>query len=353
MSNNNLIIEQKFTEKSILKINFCSFWPNFDPKDNYFYHLLSRDYRVEISNKPDFLIYSKFGFDFLKYNCIRIFYTAENARPNFNQCDFAFSFDHDDSGNRNYRLPFYAIMTSALEKLLGPKPDYQEIISQKSGFCNMVVSNGNALERIEFFHKLSRYKKVDSGGRYLNNIGGPVKDKQAFVRKYKFTIAFENDSYPGYTTEKIFHAMLCHSIPIYWGNPRIAEDFNPESFINIHDFQNFEDAIEYVKKVDQDELLYRKYLEASYFKNNQLNPCFDRINVLNKFKEIIESKGRIQPIAKTLRGHYGTLQRFKERYSWLLKSYLKKSYTGYLPRNSNIALFQKKKISYKPDRAKV
>ena len=38
------------------------------------------------------------------------------------------------------------------------------------------------------------------------------------------TIAFENSSFPGYTTEKIFEPMLEGSIPIYWGNPRVDED---------------------------------------------------------------------------------------------------------------------------------
>ena len=73
---------------------------------------------------------------------------------------------------------------------------------------------------------------------YLNNVGGPVKNKIDFIMDHKFTIAFENSSYPGYTTEKIFEPMLVNSIPLYWGNPLVDRDFNTKSFLNFHDYGN-------------------------------------------------------------------------------------------------------------------
>lgn len=82
----------------------------------------------------------------------------------------------------------------------------QELLNRK--FCSFVVSNSQFSDplRKRFFERLCKYKKVDSGGRYLNNIGGPVRDKLAFCRGYKFNIAFENSSVDGYTTEKIMEA---------------------------------------------------------------------------------------------------------------------------------------------------
>ena len=65
----------------------------------------------------------------------------------------------------------------------------------------------------------------------------------------------------GYTTEKLVHAMAAHTIPIYWGNPQVSEDFNPKSFINCHDYSSLEAVIERIIEVDQNESLYRHYLE--------------------------------------------------------------------------------------------
>ena len=64
------------------------------------------------------------------------------------------------------------------------------------------------------FEALSWYQQVSSGGRYKNNIGGPVDDKLKFQRKHKFVIAFENTATPGYTTEKIIGAFAAGAVPI-------------------------------------------------------------------------------------------------------------------------------------------
>ena len=61
---------------------------------------------------------------------------------------------------------------------------------EKRKFCSFVVSNADAKPiRQHFFEKLSDYKKVDSGGRFMNNVGGPVADKIDFHRQHKFVIA--------------------------------------------------------------------------------------------------------------------------------------------------------------------
>jgi hypothetical protein len=60
--------------------------------------------------------------------------------------------------------------------------------------------------------------------------------KKQFLSPYKFTIAFENDIFPGYQTEKLYDAMMMNSIPVYCGDPFIAEIFNTKSFINALDY---------------------------------------------------------------------------------------------------------------------
>ncbi len=271
------------------------FWPVFKKEDNYFVNLLKKYYEVEISNNPDYLFYSVFGCKFLEYDCIKIFFTGENIRPNFRQCDYAFSFDYENHAGKNYRLPLYALY-SGIGDLTAPK-DPEEIAGEKKKFCNFVNSNPRAKRRIRFYEKLSKYKKVDSGGRVLNNVGGPVADKLEFIKNYKFTIAFENESYPGYTTEKIFQPMRMNSIPIYWGNPLVNTDFNTQSFINCHEFKNDEEIIQRIIEIDKNEELYLKYLSAPWFEGNKLNKFIDEDNVIKQFKKIFDSKETIIPVS--------------------------------------------------------
>lgn len=80
---------------------------------------------------------------------------------------------------------------------------------------------------------LSVHKFVASGDRYANNVGGPVPDKRDVIKDYLFNIAFKNTSYLGYTTETIAEPWIEGSIPIYWGDPKISVDINPDCFINL------------------------------------------------------------------------------------------------------------------------
>jgi hypothetical protein len=274
-----------------IKLDFVDFWPGFNKTNNYFYNLLKNKYEIEITPDPDFVIYSVFGRSYKKYKCIRIFYTGENVRPNFKECDYAFTFDHIENNPRHYRLPLYGLYLPAPEALI-KKEDYnpETVLREKTEFCNFVYSNKKAKKRIDFFHKLSKYKPVASGGKLLNNVGGRVPNKLEFIRKFKFTIAFENFSYPGYTTEKLTEPMLMKSVPIYWGNKLVDKDFNTKSFISYHDYENDEAVIERIIELDRNDDLYLECFKQPYYNNNVVNEYIRREKILDQLGMILQTK---------------------------------------------------------------
>ncbi|MFA5512188.1 MAG: glycosyltransferase family 10 [Candidatus Kapaibacterium sp.] len=283
--------------KPKIRIYFTDFWNNFDIHDNYFTHLLRDSYEIIIDKlNPDFLFYSNFGIEHINYLCTKIYFTGENIRPDFSECDWAFSFDFSDD-DRNYRLPLYALFADLND--LTKARDAERHLKDKTKFSNFIYSNPGAKKRRDFFFKLSEYKKVDSAGRYMNNIGGSIGGfedaKRKFIRDYKFTIAFENSSYPGYTTEKILDPFLCHSVPIYWGSPRVSEDFNPEAFLNYHDYHDEKEFIDRIIEIDNNDKLLLDILNKPPFINNELNKFVNPENVLMQFKKIFNSD--ISPVA--------------------------------------------------------
>ena len=250
-----------------IKLNYAGFWQDFDPLDNYFYNRLKLYYDVEIADDPDYVFCSVFSdTEHFKYtHCVKIFYTGENIIPDFNLYDYAFGFHYIDFEDRYMRLPHYALYDreKEIEPALKKHTFSDEYYLSKKKFCNRVVSNPFAMgERDIIYLKLSEYKKVDSGGKYRNNVGGPVKDKIAFEKDYRFTLAFENSAMSGYTTEKILQAFAGDTIPIYMGSERIAEEFNPESFINGNLFKDAESLIEEIKRIDNDEEAFLKMIKA-------------------------------------------------------------------------------------------
>lgn len=252
-----------------IKINFGYFWPSFDKEDNYFTRVLSLKYKVQISENPDFYFFThpyNGKRDYLKYKCHRIFLGWENIRADWDICDYVLDSDFYVNNPRHKRWPIWAAWRP--ERLTQEKSI--EDFAEKKKFCCMVVSNGKAKERIEFFNKLSRYKKVDSGGRFMNNIGIPVEDKMEFIKDYKFVISFENSASPGYTTEKLIEPMLVNSIPVYWGNPKVSTDFNAGSFINIPDVDAFDQAINNIIELDKNQDKYMEMALQPWFNNNKV-----------------------------------------------------------------------------------
>mgnify|MGYP006297496395 FL=1 len=266
-----------------IRIAFTDFWDGFEDQ-NWFKSFLSRHFNIEIcETDPEAVIFSDFGDDYMQYPCTRIYYTGENSRPDFQRCDYAFTFDYCDDP-RHYRLPLYRLYFNERDMTANHNAD--AILAQNRKFCCMVVSNPRATERLDFFRELSRYKRVDSGGKVMNNIGRRVQNKRAFIRNYRFTFAFENAAYPGYTTEKLVEAWIEGSIPIYWGNPRIIDEFNPECFINLNDYPSWELAAERVCEVDSDPALMHHMLRQPLLRNNIVPDYLRESRIADRFRSI-------------------------------------------------------------------
>jgi hypothetical protein len=157
----------------------------------------------------------------------------------------------------------------------------EAILAAKDRFCAFIVSNlsrKNA-HRVRFFQRLSKYKRVDSGGSVLNNIGGAIpggsQGKRQFLRRYKFNIAFENRSLPGYVTEKLFEPLAARTVPVYRGAPDVSEHFNPGSLINHADFETDDALIERIVGLDRDDVAYLELLRHPAFVDNKPNRFYE------------------------------------------------------------------------------
>ena len=277
-----------------VRLDFCDFHPGFDKTNNFLYRVLAERFDVCLCDQPDFLIYDQFGDQHKLHTGVRIFFTGESTAPDYSVCDYSITC-RDWEDPRHCRLPYY-VTYGGPEPLIKAGERPEEILAAKTRFCAFVVSNHNRRKnrnRLEFFEKLSRYKKVDSGGRFRNNIGGPIPGWSAgklnFLRAYKFNIAFENGAFPGYTTEKIYEAMRARCLPIYSGDPAVARDFNPRSFLNQADYPSAEALIEKVIELDRDDGKYLEYARQPFFHQDTPNEFFDPRRLLDFFERVFST----------------------------------------------------------------
>lgn len=266
-----------------MKINFLDFWGGFDIHNNFFIHLFRDIYgSVQIGQltECDYIIYSCFGQQHKTINrnkVKKIFYTGENIRPNFEDCDYSFTFDFDSYNGKNIRIPLYHLYIDWFNVSTYTNPKYlihpskindnEFIKTPKTKFCATVFSSPRQI-RFDLMNTLSTYKKVDGYGRPFGNHSEGELDKYQKLSQYKFSICPENSAHDGYYTEKLLHAKTAGTIPIYLADRGVDRDFNTKAFINVADYNNFEDLLKRVIEIDSDDELYNKIKNQTLFQSS-------------------------------------------------------------------------------------
>jgi len=275
-----------------MKISFADFWDGFDYNNNFFRDLIlsiDNSYNfIPFSNDTDILIYSCFGKSHNKVSSKvkKIFYTGENLRPNYNDCQYSLTFDFDSYNGKNIRLPLWVLQIDWFNKINYTNPQYiipLEYIKvnpltrkNKDKFC-CIVFNGRSPHRWEIIEKLGKYKKVDCYGKPFGNWFYGEDNKLKTISDYKFNICFENSISPGYYTEKMIHAKTAGCLPLYWADNNCHKDFNPRSFLNLYDFSNLDDFIEKIIYLDENNFEYTKIVSEYLFTDRE--PTLNNIKI--------------------------------------------------------------------------
>lgn len=241
-----------------INVDFIDCNSSMLPARNRVIEILKRRYEVHVTDKPDFVLDFGLGHRFVNAAGVKILLNGENSHPDFNFFDYAMGSDDIVFGDRYRRVPHFVLYPEF--EALKDKAELSDEELLNRGFCSFVVSRATGHHgdpmREYFFTELSKYKRVASGGRWMNNVGGPVANKLEFCRGYKFHIAFENSSSPGYTTEKLMQAFSADTVPIYYGNEAVGKDFNTDAFIHVTSKKDVQDAIERIIALDKDDAKY-------------------------------------------------------------------------------------------------
>ena len=125
---------------------------------------------------------------------------------------------------------------SGKTKFLYPQEFYSKIIQAnrfdgRSRFASIVSrhdSHGSGAGlRGDVMDALNEIGSVEAAGAWRNNTNALKEefgdDLSMYLEDCRFNICLENTNSDGYVTEKVFHALLGGSIPIYWGGGAYME----------------------------------------------------------------------------------------------------------------------------------
>lgn len=266
--------------KKTIKINFMGMPKIFPYENMLFYKILEERYHIQIAEQPDYMFCSVFdNYSFCRFEGIRIFFPFECFYPDMNVLDYALEFTEYQCGDRCCRM-YPPIELKYIRELQKKRSFDKSILKNKTSFCNYIYSHRGMPERKQLFDKICEYKKVDSAGKYLNNMDGFTPGsrdsvnasvsnnaKIEFQKKYKFTIACENYSYPFYNTEKLTDAFFSETIPIYYGDPEVGKIYNEKAFINAHNYQSFDEVLNVVREIDHNDEMFLAMLNEPIYKD--------------------------------------------------------------------------------------
>lgn len=288
--------------------SFLSFL-NIEPLKDEFDFVWADSYSPDYLIATDQIYSSKAIFRRFKKNyredAINIFIASEAIAPDFNVFDYCVGWDSNMQIGDRYCLlpPAYVYpgrkFIKGIVNTLTTQEQAREELRKKTGFCNFLYSNWVAHPmRDRLFYELSKYKKVDSLGKHLNNVGrkgtGYIGHRMECIdikRPYKFSIASENATFPGYTSEKIWTSFNAHTVPIYWGDPDIGKFYNEKAFINAMKFDSINALMQRVKEIDDDDEKWCEMVSLPWQTAEQVRLSQDREQeYLNFFRHIFSQE---------------------------------------------------------------
>lgn len=137
----------------------------------------------------------------------------------------------------------------------------------------------HCLPNRESLFKLIHSKRNDAHalGKCSNNVKGKVPPYSSgwhvlpkIYSEYNFVFAMDNHKLPGYVSEKIVNAFNAGAIPIYWGDSKTTSQiFNKKAYIDVSDFDNLEEAADYIVKLSYNRDKIKAMQNEPIFKNNK------------------------------------------------------------------------------------
>lgn len=123
-------------------------------------------------------------------------------------------------------------------------PEWRDLPLDKTAMCSLIAS----AKRDTTGHKL-RHEMVDWARRSGAEVEVMGRGYKAFDTKakglapYQYSVVIENVREPNYFSEKLVDAVLCNTVPIYWGCPNLDRFIDPTGIIQCQSAADIRQAI--------------------------------------------------------------------------------------------------------------
>jgi hypothetical protein len=123
-------------------------------------------------------------------------------------------------------------------------PDWRDLDLRKTRMASLIASQ----KRISEGHKLRHavVERVQKAGDDVDIMGQgyrPFEIKSDGLAPYRYSVVIENVREPNYFSEKLVDAVLCDTVPIYWGCPNLERFMDPSGIIQCQNLGDIQAAL--------------------------------------------------------------------------------------------------------------
>lgn len=123
-------------------------------------------------------------------------------------------------------------------------PDWQQLKIQKTQEVSLIASAKKDHPGHQLRHQIVAYLQAQMPQAQILGRGyTPFVEKSDGLAPFRYSVVIENVQEPNYFSEKLIDAILCETVPIYWGCPNIADFFDTNAMILCQNRSEIEAAL--------------------------------------------------------------------------------------------------------------
>lgn len=115
-------------------------------------------------------------------------------------------------------------------------PGWETLDRTKTETCSLIASAKRDTEGQRMRHQIVEWAR--GAGIDVAVMGGgyrPFADKAEGLARFRYSVVIENAAEANYFSEKLVDAILCETVPIYWGCPNLDRFFDTSGIIRCAD----------------------------------------------------------------------------------------------------------------------
>ncbi|MEO0773590.1 MAG: glycosyltransferase family 10 [Pseudomonadota bacterium] len=130
-------------------------------------------------------------------------------------------------------------------------PDWKDCDTTKSKLCSLIASAKRSQPGHVLRHQVADWAQTAKLDVDLLGQGyAPFGAKSDGLAPYRYSVVIENAQEVNYFTEKLIDAVLCETVPIYWGCPNLGDFIDTSGMILCQSFEDMQAALQSMSEDD-------------------------------------------------------------------------------------------------------